>query len=101
VQYKNKKIKQSKTMEKKRLRIKGVLVSPEEYAKIGRNIERRPRIYVRSSRPNRMKAVMVAATFATFAAFFENGGYDSQGAKWCSEVWQISRFYQDYTPVRA
>lgn len=86
---------------KKRIRVKGVRIRPEEYAEIGRNRDRKPRIYVRSSRPNRMKAVMVAASFATFAAFFEFGGYDSEGAKWCSEVWQISRFYQDSCSVRA
>lgn len=87
---------------KKRKRINAVKINPCDYATIGTNPVRKPRIFIRSNKPNRMKAVMVAATFATFAAFFEYGGYDAQGAKWCNEVWQISRFYQvELSPIRA
>lgn len=84
-----------------RPRIKAVRVNPSEYATIGKNPERKPRVYIRNNKPNRMKAIMVAATFATMFGFFDQGGYDYMGAKWCSEVWQISRFYQDGAPIRA
>lgn len=84
-----------------RPRIKAVRINPSEYATIGKDPERKPRVYVRNNKPNRMKAIMVAATFATMFGFFDQGGYDYMGAKWCSEVFQISRFYQNYDPVRA
>lgn len=84
-----------------RPRIKAVRVNPSEYAAIGRDYKPQPRIYVRNTKPNRMKAIMVAASFATMLAFFENGGYENMGAKWCSEIWQISRFYPDNDPLRA
>ena len=85
-----------------RPRIKAVRINPSEYAAIGTNPVRKARVYVRTNKPNRMKAIMVAATFATMVGFFEHGGYDQMGAKWCSEVWQISRFYQgDNDPIRA
>lgn len=84
-----------------RPRIKAVRVNPSEYAAIGKNPERKPRIYVRNNKPNRMKAIMVAASFATLLGFFDQGGYDYMGAKWCSEVWQVSRFYQNHDPIRA
>ena len=79
---------------KKRTRINAVKINERDYAKLGENPARKPKIYIRSSHPNRMKAVMVAASFASMISFFEQGGYDYMGAKWCSEVWQISRFYQ-------
>ncbi len=85
-----------------RPRIKAVRVNPSEYAAIGRDYKPQPRIYVRNTKPNRMKAIMVAASFATMFGFFDQGGYDYMGAKWCSEVFQISRFYQDgNAPIRA
>ena len=77
-------------------------INPSDYAAIGTDAKPKPKVYVRTNKPNRMKAIMVAASFATFVAFFENGGYDAQGAKWCNEVWQISRFYQpNESPIRA
>ena len=79
---------------KKRTRINAVKINERDYAKLGANPARKPKIYIRSLHPNRMKAVMVAASFASMISFFEQGGYDYMGAKWCSEVWQISRFYQ-------
>lgn len=84
-----------------RPRIKAVRVNPSEYATIGKDPIRKARVYVRNNKPNRMKAIMVAATFATLFSFFDQGGYEYMGAKWCSEVWQISRFYQDGAPIRA
>lgn len=84
-----------------RPRIKAVRINPSEYATIGKDPERKPRIYVRNNKPNRMKAIMVAATFATMLSFFDQGGYDYMGAKWCSEIFQISRFYQNDDPIRA
>ena len=84
-----------------RPRIKAVRINPSEYAAIGTNPVRKPRVYIRNSKPNRMKAIMVAATFATMFGFFDQGCYDYMGAKWCSEVWQISRFYQNYDTIRA
>ena len=80
----------------------GVLIPSSEYATIGVARPSKAKVYVRAAKPNRMKAIMVAASFATFMAFFEYGGYDEQGAKWCNEVYQISRFYQgDFAPTRA
>lgn len=85
-----------------RPRIKGIRINPNDYAAVGRNPQRKTHICVNISKRNRMKAIMVAASFATMMAFFEYGGYDHMGAKWCSEVWQISRLYQnDNAPVRA
>lgn len=84
-----------------RPRIKAVRINPSDYAAIGTDPIRKPRVYIRNNKPNRMKAIMVAATFATMFGFFDQGGYDYMGAKWCSEVWQISRFYQDGAPIRA
>jgi hypothetical protein len=85
-----------------RPRIQAVRVNPSEYAAIGTNPVRTPKVYVRATKPNRMRAIMVAATFATMFSFFDQGGYEFMGAKWCSEVWQISRFYQgDNAPIRA
>lgn len=77
-----------------RPRIKAVRVNPSEYAAIGKNPERKPRIYVRNNKPNRMKAIMVAASFATLLGFYADGGYESMGQDWCREIFMVSRLYQ-------
>lgn len=77
-----------------RPRIKAVRVNPSEYAAIGTNPIRKPKVYVRNNKPNRMKAIMVAASFATLLGFYADGGYESMGQDWCREIFMVSRLYQ-------
>lgn len=74
------------------------LINPSDYATIGRDAKPKPKVYVKINKPNRMKAIMVAASFATLLGFYADGGYESMGQDWCREVFMISRLYQTDMP---
>lgn len=78
--------------------IRAERIDPKDYAKIGRDPERKAKVYIRGNKPNRMKAIMVAASFATLLGFYADGGYESMGQDWCREVFMISRQYQTDMP---
>lgn len=76
-------------------------IDPSDYATIGTDAKPKPKVYVRTNKPNRMKAIMVAATFATLLGFYADGGYTDMGQDWCREVFMISRLYQTDVMPRA